>query len=81
MLKAAGQAADGTGELGVDGNFGAAGGGRVVGLIEDQQSFLAIPQPIAEGPGVVLIANQRLAEDEARVGGPGVDAPAPLAPP
>ena len=80
MLKAAGQAADGSGELGVDGNFGAAGGGRVVGLIEDQQGSLTIPEPIAQGTGVVLIAHQRLAEDETGVGRPGVDAPAPLPP-
>ena len=51
-----------------------------MGLIEDQQGPLAIPKPIAQGTGVVLIAHQRLAEDEPRVGRPGVDAPAPLAP-
>jgi len=80
VLKAAGQFADGPGELGVDGNLGAAGGGGVVGLIEDQQRFVAIAEPIAQGAGVVLVAHQRLAQDEAGVGGPGVDAPAPLAP-
>ena len=80
MLEAEGQSADGPGELGVDGNFGAAGGGRVVGFIEDQQSPLAIPQPIAQGTGIVLVAHQRLAEDEAGVGRPRVDAPAPLPP-
>ena len=47
VLEAQGQSADGPGELGVNGNLGAAGRGCVMGLIENQQGPFAIPEPIA----------------------------------
>ena len=51
-----------------------------MGLIENQQRTLASAQPIAQRAGVILVAHQRLAEDETGVGRPGVDAPAAFAP-
>ena len=82
VLEAPRQIADRTGELGVDRKFRAAGRGGVVGLIEDQQRLLALlAELVAQRTRIGLIAHQRLAEDEAGVGGPGVDAPAPVPPP
>ena len=79
VLEPSGQIAHRAGELGVDRKFRAARRRRVVGLIKDQQRLLAlIAEPVAQGPGVGLIAHKRLANDEAGVGRPRVDAPAPL---
>ena len=81
MLKPPGQVAQGAGQFGINREFRATRRCRVVGLIQDQQSlFAGVSQPVAQGACVGLIAHQSLTEDETGVGGPGIDAPAPLPP-
>jgi hypothetical protein len=80
VLEARRDLADDAGELRVDGVLGAAGGRGVVGLVEDEEGARGeVAEPVAQGGGVGLVAQERVGEDEAGVGGPGVDAEAALA--
>jgi hypothetical protein len=69
------------GGVAVDGVFGGGGGGGDVGLVEDEQALLgAVAEVVEERASVLGAADQRIADDEAVMGGPGVDAEAALAP-
>lgn len=57
---------------------GARSGSGVVRLVEDEErAGLELAQPVAERRGVGLVAQERVRQDEAGVGGEGVDAESP----
>jgi hypothetical protein len=59
---------------------GAARGGGVVGLVEHEHRALGlVAQEVAQGGGVVRVAQERVRDDEARVRAPGVELPPALA--
>ena len=77
VFKAAGEIADDASELRVDGVARAAGGGGVVGFIEDEQRVRRQgAEPVAHRSAVVFVDEQLVRDEEARVSGPGVDAEA-----
>jgi hypothetical protein len=64
----------------VDGVLAGRGGGGVVGLVEDQHRAAGeVAEPVAKRPGVLLVADDGVRDDEPRVGRPRVDAVAALA--
>jgi hypothetical protein len=69
------------GHLGVDGVLRTARGCGVVGLVEDEQRGpgALVGEPVAQGAGVLLVAQEGVRDDEARVRRPGVHAVAALA--
>ncbi len=76
-----GQVADGPGDLGVDGVFGSARRGGVVGLVEDEQGAgPEVAKPVAQRRGVGFVDEQAVRDQEPGVGGPGVDAVASFPP-
>ena len=81
MLEARRQIANGAGDLRVDGVPGAAGGSRVVRLVEDQQGAgTEIVEPVAQRRGVAFVDEQPVRNQEAGDGRPRVDAVAALLP-
>ena len=81
VLEPRGQVAHGPGDLRVDGVPLAARRGGVMGLVEDQQRAAAEgPQPVAERPGVGLVDQQAMRDQEAGMRAPRIDAEAALAP-
>ena len=81
VLEPRGQVADGAGDLRVDGVLLAAGGSGVVGLVEDQQRAAAeLTQPCAKRPGVGLVDQQAVRDEEPGVRAPGIHAVTALAP-
>jgi hypothetical protein len=80
IVEARREVADRAGGVAVDRVFGRGRGRGDVGFIEDQQALLG---PVAEvGEQRIAVfgpANQRIADDEAIVRGPGIDAKPTLA--
>ena len=65
VLEPRGQVADGAGDLRVDGVALAAGRGRVVGLVEDQQRAAAeVAEPVAQRSSVRLVDQQAVRDEE-----------------
>ena len=82
MLEAGREVADRLRQGRVDGVLRAGGGGGVVGFVEDEErAGLEVAEPVAERARVGLVAQEGVRQDEAGVGGEGVDAVAPLAAP
>ena len=81
VLEAGGEVANGPGQLRVDGVFRAAGGRRIVRLVQNEQGApLKLPEPVSQRTGVGLVSDEGLGDDEAAVGRPRVDAVAPFLP-
>ncbi len=80
VLETRGDVAHHAGEVRIDGVPGPTGGRRVMGLVEDQQRAGAEAfQPGAERTGVCFVVEEGMGEQEAGVGVPRIDRPAPLA--
>src|SRR5205807_9680673 len=79
VFKAVRQAADRHRELAIDRIAGAAGRGRVMRLVEDQQGAGSkIAEEIAQSADIGFIRHQRMRGEESRAGSPWVGAIATL---
>ena len=72
--------ADGTGDLGIDRVARTARGRGVVRLVKDQQGLRReLSKPVAQARGVDFVDEQAMRDQEAGVGGPGIDRKSALA--